>query len=220
MAKYIVQPWQKVIVEAELSELQLALVEPLTVGFHAIGNARVTDSDTVMVLGCGMIGMGAVVRAHLRGAMVIAVDVDDAKLAIAGQLGADYLINTMKQEISEADRITGGHGPSVVVEAAGNPQTYRSAFEKVAFAGRVVCIGYAKEDVALPTHLWVQKELQIMGSRNADPSDFDAVISYLKKTNLDPGLLVSEIVTIEGASDAMRKWSEDPGSVLKILVKF
>ncbi len=221
MAEYIAVPWQKVIADDELDAVQLALVEPLTVGFHAIDNAQVTDTDIVTVMGCGMIGSGAIIRSHLRGATVVAVDVDDDKLKLASRIGADYTINSKKQDLhEELLRITNGNGPDVVVEAAGNPVTYVAAIQEVCFSGRVVCIGYAKDDIKFPTRLWVQKELKIFGSRNANPADFEAVIKLMKQKTLDVRELVSEIVPVDGAGSAMKKWSENPASVLKILVKF
>ncbi len=221
MAEYIVVPWQKVLKDEALSDVQLALVEPLTVGFHAIDNGKVTDIDTVVVFGCGMIGSGAIVRAKLRGATVIAVDIDDVKLKIAEQLGADFIINSKEKDLHQLlQEITNGDGPNVVIEAAGNPVTYRAAIEEVAFAGRVVCIGYAGSEVSFLTKLWVQKELEIMGSRNANPSDFEAVIKYLKSTPVDEKLLISKIVSPEEAPVAMKEWSEAPGKIMKILVQF
>lgn len=221
MAEYIAVPWQKVLNDEALSDLQLALVEPLTVGFHAIDNGQVTDIDTVLVFGCGMIGSGAIVRAKLRGATVIAVDIDDSKLAIAKELGATYIINSKDQNLhEELEKITNGDGPTVVIEAAGNPITYRAAIEEVAFAGRVVCIGYAGNEVAFPTKLWVQKEMEIMGSRNANPTDFEAVMKFLKESDLDETVLISKTVSPEDAPLAMKEWSEAPGKILKILVKF
>ncbi|MGQ7870730.1 zinc-binding alcohol dehydrogenase family protein [Sunxiuqinia sp. sy24] len=221
MAEYLVVHWPKVLMDESLSSIQLALVEPLTVGFHAIDNARVSDIDTVLVFGCGMIGTGAIVRANLRGATVIAVDIDDSKLEVAGKLGANYLINSRTQDLhAELEKITHGDGPSVIVEAAGSPITYKAAIEEIGFAGRVVCIGYASDEVAFPTKLWVQKELEILGSRNANPSDFEAVIKYLKQANPDEKLMVSKVVSADEAPEAMKEWSEAPGKVLKILVRF
>jgi threonine dehydrogenase-like Zn-dependent dehydrogenase len=221
MAEFITLPWQKVIADDALTDFQLALVEPMTVGFHAVDNGRVTDLDTVLVFGCGMIGSGAIVRAKLRGATVIAVDIDNQKLEVAKALGATYTINSLTQNLHpELDKITSGNGPSVVIEAAGSPVSYKAAIDEVGFGGRVVCIGYAKDDVAFPTRLWVQKELEIMGSRNANPSDFDAVIKYFKNRDLDENILISKVVSPLEAPDAMKEWSENPGRILKILVKF
>jgi 2-desacetyl-2-hydroxyethyl bacteriochlorophyllide A dehydrogenase len=221
MSEYIAVPWHKVVVDDELSEFQLALVEPMTVGFHAVDNGKVTDLDTVLVFGCGMIGSGAIVRSSLRGATVIAVDIDNAKLEIAKKLGARYVINSKLENLhEELEKLTNGNGPSVVIEAAGSPVTYKAAIDEVAFGGRVVCIGYAKDEVLFPTKLWVQKELEITGSRNANPSDFESVIKYLKNSQLDENILISKIVTPEEAPEAMQDWSQKTGEILKILVKF
>jgi len=219
MQKVISVPWQKVLKAPKLNELELAMVEPLTVGFHAIDRGRVTDSDIVMVLGCGMIGAGAIVRAALRGATVIAVDIDDHKLNLAKNLGANHTINSMTSDLHETlTGLTNGDGPDVVVEAAGNPITYRAAVDEVAFAGRVICIGYAAKEVSFATKLFVQKELDIMGSRNATPEDFRAVISYLERGTFPLEKMITQKVKPEDAADAVAAWAAEPGKVMKILL--
>lgn len=219
MQEYLAVPWQKILKAPRLNDLELAMVEPLTVGFHAIDRARVTDSDTVMVLGCGMIGAGAIVRAALRGANVIAVDIDDHKLELAAQLGADHTVNSMNSDLhEEVSGLTGGDGPDVVVEAAGNPVTYRAAVDEVAFTGRVVCIGYAGQEVSFATKLFVQKEMDIMGSRNATAEDFRAVISYLERGGFPLDEMITRKVRPEEAGEAVKQWADDPGKVMKILL--
>ena len=184
MSDYIAVPWGKVIPAPGISPRDCALIEPMSVGFHAVDRGAVSDIDTVMVIGCGMIGLGAVVRASMRGATVIAVDLDDEKLDLAKRLGATHALNSKSANFhEELMALTGGCGPDVVVEAVGSPVTYVLAVDEVAFAGRVVCIGYAKSDVSFHTKLFVQKELDIRGSRNAMPSDFNAVIRYLSRGN-------------------------------------
>lgn len=220
MQEELAVPWQKVLKAPKLNELELAMVEPLTVGFHAIDRGRVTDSDTVMVMGCGMIGAGAIVGAATRGATVIAVDIDDHKLELAKELGAHHTINSMQKDLhEELVRLTKGDGPDVVVEAAGNPITYRAAVDEVAFTGRVVCIGYAAKEVAFATKFFVQKELDIMGSRNATADDFKAVIAYLESGKFPLEQMISRVAKPEEAADAVAAWAADPGKVMKILLK-
>jgi threonine dehydrogenase-like Zn-dependent dehydrogenase len=221
MQEYIAVPWQKILKAPDLNELELAMVEPLTVGFHAIERGRVTDSDVVMVLGCGMIGAGAVVRAALRGATVIAVDIDDHKLSLAKELGAHYVINSLKKDLhEELVQLTGGDGPDVVIEAAGNPVTYRAAVEEVAFTGRVICIGYAGSEVAFATKLFVQKEIDILGSRNATPEDFRAVISYLERGSFPLNRMITSTIKPDSVAEAVQAWADDPGRVMKLLLDF
>ncbi len=221
MQEYITVPWQKILRAPKLNELELAMVEPLTVGFHAIQRGRVKESDVVMILGCGMIGAGAIAGAALRGATVIAVDIDKHKLELARALGAQHTIDSRTSDLhQELDKLTGGDGPDVVVEAAGNPLTYRAAVDEVAFTGRVVCIGYAGSEVSFATKLFVQKEIDIMGSRNATAEDFKAVIAYLEQHSFPLDLMITEKVKPEDAGRALKNWADDPGKVMKILVDF
>ena len=221
MCEYIAVPWQKVIPIGSITVEHAALIEPMSVGFHAVSRAQVVDTDTVMVIGCGMVGVGAVVRAIMRGAKVIACDMDDEKLAIVRGLGAEYTINSAKEDVHERlQEITNGAGPDVVIEAVGAPVTYQMAVNEVAFTGRVVCIGYAKQDVQFTTKLFVQKELDIRGSRNAQPEDFEGVIRYLEKNNPPYDILISNEVVPEQAEDAMQQWMQAPAKVFRVLVKF
>ena len=221
MREYMVLPWTKIIPTEGLTLEEMALIEPMSVGFHAVGRAEVTDNDTVMVIGCGMVGMGAVVRAAQRGAIVIAADVDDDKLALAKQMGASYTINTKTEDVhARLLEMTSGFGPDVVIEAVGSPQTYQMAVDEVAFTGRVICIGYAKVEVSFQTKFFVQKELDIRGSRNAQPSDFRAVIHYLERGTCPVDRLISREVTPEEAPEAIQQWADNPGKVFRILVHF
>lgn len=220
MCEYIVVPWQKVITDQEISEKNMALIEPLSVGFHAVSRAAITDVDLVMVIGCGMIGLGAVIRAALRGARVIAVDMDDEKLQLAQSLGALYGINSATEDLhARLNEISGGMGPDVVIEAVGAPSTYRLAVDEVAFTGRVVCIGYAKSEVSFETKYFVSKELDIRGSRNALPEDFRAVMEYVKRNDL-PEAFVSGIFPPEKAGEALQYWSGNGGKVFRIFIEF
>ena len=221
MREKMVLPWTKIIPAEGLDVRTCALVEPMSVGFHAVERGAVCDIDTVMVIGCGMVGLGAVVRSALRGATVIAADIDDEKLALARQMGAAHTVNTMTEDVhARLQEITAGAGPDVIIEAVGNPHTYRMAVDEVAFTGRVVCIGYANSEVSFQTKYFVQKELDIRGSRNAMPSDFRAVIRYMQKGECPVDRLVSMVVSPQEAEDAMNRWAEAPGKIFRILVKF
>ena len=221
MRERMVLPWTKIIPAEGLDVRTCALVEPMSVGFHAVERGAVSDIDTVMVIGCGMVGLGAVVRSALRGATVIAADIDEEKLALARQMGAAHTVNTMTEDVhARLQDITAGAGPDVIIEAVGNPHTYRMAVDEVAFTGRVVCIGYANSEVSFQTKYFVQKELDIRGSRNAMPSDFRAVIRYMQKGECPVDRLVSMTVSPEEAESAMIRWTENPGKIFRILVKF
>lgn len=221
MSEYAVLPWEKIIPVGNIPVNECALIEPLSVGFHAVARGCVSDNEYVMVIGCGMVGLGAVIRAALRGAKVIAVDIDDEKLELGHILGAQYTVNSKAENLHERiSQITNGFGVDVVIEAVGNPVTYVQAIDEVCFTGRVVYIGYAKKEVAYQTKYFVQKELDIRGSRNALPYDFRAVIAYMKSGKCPAEELISRIVEPEEALQAMEAWNDAPGKVFRILVKF
>jgi 2-desacetyl-2-hydroxyethyl bacteriochlorophyllide A dehydrogenase len=216
--EYIVVPSER-IYPAKLTLKELCLVEPLTVGFHAVARARVTAEDTVAILGCGGVGLGAVAASGFRGAKTIGVDMDDEKLKTARAAGATHSINTAREDLHQRlAELTDGRGPDVVIEAIGLPQTFRAAVEEVAFTGRVVYIGYAKEPVAYETKLFVQKELDILGSRNALPEDFRDVIRMLEEHRFPVNDAVSSIITMNEAPQALAAWSDNPSRVKKIMM--
>lgn len=221
MSEYLMVPWEKVIADDTIPVRDLALVEPMSVGFHAVDRAEVTDVDTVLVIGCGMIGVGAIVRAVLRGANVIAVDVSDKKLELATRLGVQHTINSATENLHERMmEITGNWGADVIIEAVGRKETYIASISEAAFTARVVYIGYAKEHIPFDTQYFVKKELDIRGSRNALPKDFKAVMEYLKRGDCPVEDLITEVIAPEGAQAALEDWSANPGDVFRILVRF
>jgi threonine dehydrogenase-like Zn-dependent dehydrogenase len=204
---------------ANLTLKELCLVEPLTVGFHAAARGRVTPEDTVAIWGCGGVGLGVVAAASSRRARTICIDLDDEKLELARMAGAQLTINSTREPLHERLReMTEGRGPDVAIEAIGNATTFRAAVEEVAFTGRVVYVGYAKELVSYETRLFVQKELDVQGSRNAQPEDFEAVVKFLEARMFPVDHAVSLTVPLEQAADALRSWSENPSHFRKIMV--
>ena len=204
---------------ANLSLKELCIVEPLTVGFHSAARGRVTANDTVAVFGCGGVGLGAVAAAAFKGAKVIGVDLDDAKLATARKAGASHTINSATEDLHEMlEQMTEGRGPDVIIEAIGSRQTFRAAVDEVAFAGRVAYLGYAKEEVAYETRLFVLKELDILGSRNALPEDFIAVIRMLEAHRFPLEDAVTHMVPMEETPRILEAWNHEPTRFGKIMI--
>ena len=219
LAEYIVVPEAKLMTSAKLDFCELAMVEPLTVGFHAVDRGRVAAGESVLVFGCGAIGLGAIAGAAERGARVIAVDIDHAKLELAKQAGAADVINSGEVDlIAAVNTLTNEEGPRVVIEAIGLPQTFRAAVELACFAGRVVYVGYAKATVEYESKHFVQKELDIMGSRNATPKDFEAVIAMLEGERFPVAAALTRTVSLDEAGQAMADWAADPSRVTKIQI--
>jgi 2-desacetyl-2-hydroxyethyl bacteriochlorophyllide A dehydrogenase len=214
----IAVPYEKVFVSESLSLRELALVEPMSVGYHAANRGRISEVDTVLVIGAGTIGTGVIVAAARKGATVIAMDIFDAKLENARRFGAEYTINSANQDVkAEIAKLTDDEGVRVVVEAVGLPQTFRLATEVVCYAGRVVYIGYAKKEVTYDTTDFVRKELDIRGSRNA-LRVFPAVIQMIEKGRWPFEELITKVYPFEESAQAFADWDAAPGDYNKVMI--
>lgn len=163
--------------------------------------------------------MGAIAASAFRGATTVAIDVDDKKLETARKAGAQHVINSRKQDAATViSELTNGLGPQVVIEAVGHPETFRAAVDLVAYTGRVVYIGYAKEPVTYETKFFVQKELDIIGSRNALPPDFKEVISMLEQDRFPVEATISSVVRLEEAPAILAEWDAHPERFTKVMV--
>ncbi|UCH61819.1 MAG: zinc-binding alcohol dehydrogenase family protein [Fidelibacterota bacterium] len=215
----IAVPWSKVFSSCELHLTELALAEPMAVGYHATNRGRVVPGDRVLVLGCGTIGMGATSAAVFKGATVMAVDVNEAKLELVRKFGVEATINAATDEIEEkVVDLTGGDGADVVIEAVGHPDTIRWAVEAASYTGRVVHIGYFKKELpGYDINQIVVKELDVTGSRNA-LNVFPEVIRMLEQGQLPFQELISARYPFSQAPEAFKAWDADPGKFTKILI--
>lgn len=219
MSAQIVVPYDKLILNDRLSMPELALVEPLSVGFHAVDRGSVKAGETVVVLGAGMIGVGAILGALACGARVVAAEVSDVKHEALQQLGVEKVINPDREDLSAAlAALTDGDGADVVIEAVGIPETFRQAVDLVCFGGRVVYVGYAKSEVSYNTSLFNLKELDIMGSRNAARHDFEAVIDFLEANRGLAELLISRVFPWSNAEEALPYWEANRQNTFKVMI--
>jgi S-(hydroxymethyl)mycothiol dehydrogenase len=189
----------------------------------ALNTGAVGRGDSVAVIGCGGVGCAAIAGARLASAAtIIAIDLDERKLAAARQLGATHTINASGVNVVKAVRgLTGGFGADVVIEAVGHPETYRQAFYARDLAGTVVLVGVPTPDMRLDLPL-----LDVFGRGGALKSswygdclptrDFPILIDLYRQGRLDLDAFISETITlddVEAAFDKMRR-----GDVLRSVV--
>ena len=219
LAEELVVPSSKLIMNDTLPPRRLALVEPLSVGFHAVERGRIAAGDRVVVLGCGMIGMGAIIAAVAKGAQVLAVEPSGRKRGIAEAFGAVRTVDPVAEDIRAiVEAWTAGDGADVVMEAVGLPQTFTDAIDLACYAGRVVYIGYSKSPVTYDTKFFNLKELDIMGSRNALTDDFRAVVAHLDLLGDKADMLISKIFPFAEAEAALPYWYGN-ADVLKVIIE-
>jgi len=224
--KTLVAAGQCTRVDAEADAAAVGLLGcGVMAGFGAaVNTGGVSRGDSVAVIGCGGVGNAAIAGAKLAGATtIIAVDVDDRKLAWATDFGATHTVNSTERHPVETIReITGGFGADVVVEAVGRPETYEQAFYARDLAGTVVLVGVPTPDLQVTLPL-----IEIFGRGGALTSawygdclpsrDFPVLVDLYRQGRFDLGAFVSETIgldDIEAAFDKMRK-----GEVLRSVVQ-
>ncbi len=169
------------------------IADALSTPYHAVKNrAQVRPGDTVVVFGCGGVGINAVQLAALCGGYVIAVDIAERKLEWASKLGAAKTINASKVEkvSKEIKKITGG-GADIVLEVIGNPKTFEDAFDSVRIGGRLVAVGYTADAAAIVPGKIMFKELDVVGSLGCRPVDYVPLIRMVEQGRIDLMKLVT-----------------------------
>lgn len=219
MSSQVALPHDRLILNDTLAPKHLALVEPLSVGFHAVARGNVSQGETVVVLGGGMIGVGAILGALARKARVLVVEVSEAKRDALLALGVSEMINPSESDVAHRiAELTDDQGADVVIEAVGLPETFRNAIDFTCFAGRVVYVGYAKSEVSYNTAWFNLKELDIKGSRNATRDDFEAVIAFLETNATLAESLISRVFPWAQADQAFGYWEANRNETFKVMI--
>ncbi|MFF2654188.1 S-(hydroxymethyl)mycothiol dehydrogenase [Streptomyces sp. NPDC058045] len=189
----------------------------------AINTGQVGRGDSVAVIGCGGVGNAAVVGARLAGAArIIAVDIDDDKLATALRLGATHTVNSRTTDpVAAVRELTDGFGADVVVEAVGRPETYEQAFYARDLAGTVVLVGVPTPEMRLDLPL-----LDVFGRGGALKSswygdclpsrDFPMLIDLYRQGRLDLDAFVTETIPLGDVEQAFARMHQ--GDVLRSVV--
>ncbi|HYO38681.1 MAG TPA: S-(hydroxymethyl)mycothiol dehydrogenase [Nocardioidaceae bacterium] len=190
----------------------------------AINTGNVGRGKSVAVIGCGGVGAAAVAGSRLAGAgTIIAVDLDPQKLQWATDLGATHTVNSSSQDAVEAIRsFTGGFGADVVIDAVGNPETWRQAFYARDLAGTVVLVGVPAPDMKVPD----LPLIEVFGRGGALKSswygdclpsrDFPLLVDLYQQGRLDLDAFVTEEIALDGVEAAFEKMHS--GGVLRSVV--
>lgn len=219
MQQYVTVPFEKVLIGNRLNAQHLALTEPLSVSWHAVERADIQPSETVLVMGCGMIGTGVILACLHKEARVIVMDTQPVKLAQVQKFGHIETLNAGDASLKEKIlAYTHNYGPDVVFETAGAISSYENALELASFGGRIITVGYAPEPIRWDSSLIVRKELKILGSRNA-LNEFETVIEMLEKGIVDAQSLISGIYPFSHAGEAFEYWHTHPEKVMKLLIE-
>ncbi len=203
-----------------LSAEELALIEPFSISQHAVSRAEIKENDNVLIVGAGPIGLFALLAAKQKCKRIAVADILDNRLRLAKEYGADEIINTKSQSLSEfTERFTDGNGFDVCIEACGAPETFLACIDSAAFAANIILIGNGKRETVFNHSVLLKKELNVYGSRNALKNDFINNIDLVADKKADVMKMVSGIYNMESALEAFRALSNNNGTLAKLIIR-
>jgi len=204
-----------------LNDNQMAIVEPLAIGAHAIRRADLKVGETVVVVGCGPIGIGILKLAQLAGVNVIAIDTNQQRLDYAiEKIGVDYVILGDENAVEEVAKITNSDMVRVVFDATGHKGALESGTDYMSHGGSYVLVGLSKGELTF-THPKIHaKETTLMCSRNATFEDFEHVISILEKGEFPIDSFITHNVDCTTMAEHFDSWLDPNNGVIKATVNF
>ena len=221
MVEYLSVPSYTLLHGEGLSFDELALVEPLAIGAHGVRRAEVKPNEFVLVIGAGPIGLGTMEFARIAGGKVIASDINDKRLQFCkDQLKVEHVVNALSTNITEQlSEITNGDMPTVVIDATGNLKAINNAFQYMAHGARYVLIGLQKGNISFSHPEFHKREATLMSSRNATRTDFEFVISNMKKGLVNPATYITHHVLFDKVKDEFESWLNPETGVIKAMVE-
>lgn len=219
MQEQITVPADILLPANNLSDNQMAIVEPLAIGAHAIRRADVQPGETVVVVGCGPIGIGIMKLAQIEGAKVIALDMNQDRLQYAKEIiGVDYIVNVNEDPVKQISDITNGDLATVVFDASGHKGALESGPSYMAHGGKFVLVGLSKGELTFTHPAIHAKETTLLCSRNATVADFEHVINILDQFPTDS--FITHNVHYTDMKDNFDSWLQPSTGVIKATVQF
>lgn len=188
MRPYFLVPARKLHVSAKLSVDQLALVETLAIGCHAVFRGNPQPHESVLVIGAGPIGLSTLEFVKLSGAKAIVLDLNQQRLDFCKErMGVQHTVLSRGDgsEIEALKELTEGALPTVVIDATGSNKSMSHALNYVGFTGRLVFVGITTAEVSFGHPLMHRRELTLLASRNALPQDFGRIIKLIEDGKID-----------------------------------
>jgi len=215
-------PARKLHISRKLAFEQLALVETLGIGCHAINRAQPRPGESVLVIGAGPIGLSVLEFAKISGAKTIVMDLSQPRLDFCKSvMGIEHIVPAKgdSSEIEVLKELTDGSLPHVVVDATGSNKSMANALNYCAFAGRVVFVGITTQEISVPHPLMHRRELTLLASRNALAADFTRIIALIEEGKLDTRPWITHRAGFDEMMDRFPTWLKPESGVIKAVVE-
>lgn len=219
MRELITVPTSKLHPSRSLTLEQLALVETLGIGAHAVERASLQPEEFALVIGAGPIGLAVTQFAQLAGSRVIVLDMNEDRLRFCqAQFKVDHIVVASKETAASLREITSGDMPTAVFDATGNRQSMIEAFDLVAHSGRLILVGLMQGDVSFHDPDAHRRELTILCSRNATAANFQRIIALMESGQIDTTPWITHRASISSMIKTFPDWIDPRNKVIKAMV--
>jgi len=214
-------PARKLHISRKLSFEQLALVETLAIGCHAVERGAPKTGEIVLVIGAGPIGLSVVEFAKLSGARTVVMDTNERRLEFVRdsmKVPDTLLSKDVEENVNALEAIGSGTLPQVVIDATGSHHSMSAALRYLSFAGRLVYVGVTSEELHFGHPLMHRRELTLLASRNALSTDFSRIIQLIEDGKIDTNPWITHRAPLEEVQERFADWLNPANGVLKAVV--
>jgi alcohol dehydrogenase len=223
LCERFVLPARKLHPSHQLTFDQLALVETLAIGSHAVQRGQPQPGDAVLVIGAGPIGLSVIEFVKLSGATCIVLDLNERRLEFCrSRMGVQHGLQSKGDgsELEELRQLTEGALAQLVIDATGSPLSMSQALQYAAFGGRVVYVGITQQEVSFPhAPVMHRRELTLLASRNALPPDFTRIIQHIEEGRIDTRPWITHHAGFGDVAGAFPVWIKPETGVIKAIVE-
>ena len=221
MCEQMILPVRKLHPSRKLSFEQLALVETLAIGCHAVSRGNPQPGENVLVIGAGPIGLSVIEFVKLSGAKCIVLDLNQQRLDFCKQkMGvADTILSKGDgSELEALKALSGGALAQLVIDATGSNQSMSNALSYVGHTGKLVFVGITTQEVSFGHPLMHRREMTLLASRNALPPDFARIITLIEEGRIDTQPWITHHAKFEEMIDVFPSWLRPESGVIKAVV--
>lgn len=222
MCESIIVPVDKLHVSNKLDLDQLALIETLGIGAHAVDRAALRPGEHVLVIGAGPIGLSVIPFAKLAGARVVVMDVNARRLEFARkQFGVDaWIVAGAGDDLHEVRIACRSELPTAVFDATGNATSMMASLRFAASGGRVVFVSLVQADITFSDPEFHRRELTLLATRNSRPDDFRRIISLVESGKIDTRPWITHRASCDAMIEQFPSWLSPDTGVIKAMVEF
>ncbi|MDB6036501.1 MAG: Alcohol dehydrogenase GroES domain protein [Verrucomicrobiales bacterium] len=214
-------PARKLHISKRLNFEQLALVETLAIGCHAVNRANAKAGEIALIIGAGPIGLSAVEFVKVSGATCIVMDINAQRLDFCkSTMGVDHIVQVKGDgsEVETIQQLTNGELPHVVIDATGSNKSMSGAYNYAGFGGRLVFVGISPLEISFAQPLMHRREMSFLASRNALSPDFSRIIQLIEDGKIDTRPWITHRSAFNDMIGEFPKWLKPEAGVIKAMV--